>query len=157
MNWEAAGAIGELLGALAVLATLVYLAVQVRQSKELLEKNERVALSEVYRARLDILACRIELESRPEHIDAVEKYLGSGWESLNNREKRNLQSVALLDSAHQDFNLYQEELGLLDESDNEITKDRILQHHSHWEKLGIKIRPRVRRFYHSHKGESGDA
>ncbi len=32
MNWEAIGAIGEILGAIAVVATLAYLAVQVRQN-----------------------------------------------------------------------------------------------------------------------------
>ncbi|MEM7283339.1 MAG: hypothetical protein AAF438_17110 [Pseudomonadota bacterium] len=33
MNWEAAGAIGEIVGGVAVLVTLIYLAVQVRQAK----------------------------------------------------------------------------------------------------------------------------
>ena len=33
MNWEAIGAIGEVLGALAVVITLIYLAVQVRQAR----------------------------------------------------------------------------------------------------------------------------
>ena len=32
MNWEAAGAIGEILGAIAVLTTLIYLALQIKQS-----------------------------------------------------------------------------------------------------------------------------
>lgn len=32
MNWDAAGAIGEIVGALAVVITLVYLAIQVRQN-----------------------------------------------------------------------------------------------------------------------------
>jgi hypothetical protein len=32
MNWEAIGAVGETVGALAVLVTLVYLAVQIRQN-----------------------------------------------------------------------------------------------------------------------------
>ena len=32
MNWEAIGAIGEILGAIAVLVTLVYLALQIRQN-----------------------------------------------------------------------------------------------------------------------------
>ncbi len=32
MNWEAIGAVGEIVGALAVIATLVYLAVQIRQN-----------------------------------------------------------------------------------------------------------------------------
>ena len=34
MNWEAIGAIGEILGAIAVLVTLVYLAAQIRQNSE---------------------------------------------------------------------------------------------------------------------------
>ena len=32
-NWEAIGAIGEILGAIAVVATLAYLAVQIRESR----------------------------------------------------------------------------------------------------------------------------
>ena len=32
MNWEAIGAVGELIGGLAVIATLIYLAVQIRQN-----------------------------------------------------------------------------------------------------------------------------
>lgn len=32
MNWEAVGAVGEILGAVAVVITLVYLAMQVRQN-----------------------------------------------------------------------------------------------------------------------------
>ena len=37
MNWEAIGAIGEILGAIAVLATLVYLAVQIRQNSRFVQ------------------------------------------------------------------------------------------------------------------------
>ena len=36
MNWEAAGAIGELLGALAVVITLLYLATSVRQNTRIM-------------------------------------------------------------------------------------------------------------------------
>ncbi len=34
MNWEAIGAVGEILGAIAVLVTLLYLAAQIRQNSE---------------------------------------------------------------------------------------------------------------------------
>ena len=34
MNWEAIGAIGEILGAVAVLGTLYYLAAQIKKSNE---------------------------------------------------------------------------------------------------------------------------
>jgi len=46
MNWEAIGAVGDLVGGVAVIATLVYLAVRVKQSKALLERNEKIALSQ---------------------------------------------------------------------------------------------------------------
>jgi hypothetical protein len=35
LNWDALGAVAETLGAIAVLATLIYLAIQIRQTKEL--------------------------------------------------------------------------------------------------------------------------
>ncbi len=39
MNWDAIGAIGEIVGALAVLVTLIYLAVQIRHAKKQIELN----------------------------------------------------------------------------------------------------------------------
>ena len=44
MNWEAAGAIGEIIGAIAVVATLGYLASQIRQSR-------KATLAEIYQNR----------------------------------------------------------------------------------------------------------
>ena len=67
MNWEAIGAVGEVLGAVAVVLTLVYLAVQIRQNSQavknsaaqtlLTEANEslRVASSDPATARAVIL------------------------------------------------------------------------------------------------------
>jgi hypothetical protein len=58
MNWDAIGAIAELFGALAVLTTLIYLAVQVKHSRDLLEENRNPSMSQVYqdrsRNRIDI-------------------------------------------------------------------------------------------------------
>jgi hypothetical protein len=42
MNWDALGAIAELAGALAVVATLVYLALQMKQNSKLVEQNNRL-------------------------------------------------------------------------------------------------------------------
>lgn len=39
MNWEAAGAIGEIVGAVAVVATLVFLTIQLRQSTKATQNN----------------------------------------------------------------------------------------------------------------------
>jgi hypothetical protein len=39
MNWEAVGAIGELVGAIAVIITLLYLAVQIRQNSQAVKNS----------------------------------------------------------------------------------------------------------------------
>jgi hypothetical protein len=44
VNWEAIGAVGEILGAVAVLVTLAYLAVQVRQNTAQQKREELVSI-----------------------------------------------------------------------------------------------------------------
>ena len=44
LNWEAIGAVGELLGATAVFATLVYLATQIRQNTKMMKATIRQEL-----------------------------------------------------------------------------------------------------------------
>ncbi|MDH3379233.1 MAG: hypothetical protein OEQ39_20095 [Gammaproteobacteria bacterium] len=46
MNWEAIGAIGEVVGALAVIATLLYLAVQIRQNTKAIKGTTLTAITE---------------------------------------------------------------------------------------------------------------
>lgn len=41
MDWEAIGAIAEIIGAVAIVVTLIYLAIQVRQNSEILSANVR--------------------------------------------------------------------------------------------------------------------
>ncbi len=55
MNWDAIGAVGELLGATAVLVTLAYLAVQVRQNARSLEQQNKFAAAEMLQRRADAL------------------------------------------------------------------------------------------------------
>ncbi|MFT4862525.1 MAG: hypothetical protein ACI95C_001746 [Pseudohongiellaceae bacterium] len=45
MNWDAISAIGEILGAVAVLATLIYLATQIRQNTEQVRLNSIQAVN----------------------------------------------------------------------------------------------------------------
>lgn len=42
MNWEAIGAIGEIVGAIAVLITLIFLAIQLRQNSRTINENMKV-------------------------------------------------------------------------------------------------------------------
>jgi len=52
MNWDAIGAIAELLGAIGVIASLVYLATQIRQSREQLSQNTRAVRANTYQESL---------------------------------------------------------------------------------------------------------
>lgn len=60
MNWEAIGAIAEILGAVAVLVTLAYLAVQVRHVRE---QNQSNALDHIIEALNDFAGHIAESES----------------------------------------------------------------------------------------------
>jgi len=51
LNIQDLGAIGELIAAIATLVTLIYLAVQIRHSKLLLEEHKKLALSAAYQVR----------------------------------------------------------------------------------------------------------
>ncbi len=50
MNWEAIGAVGEILGALTVVVTLVYLAVQVRQNTAAVKASSHHAITDSFNA-----------------------------------------------------------------------------------------------------------
>jgi len=45
MNWDAIGAVGEILGALGVVASLAYLAIQIRKSDQTARANEKATRS----------------------------------------------------------------------------------------------------------------
>lgn len=61
MSWEALGAIGELVGATAVLITLVYLALQMRQNTRAVRIAARTTLQEAFSGVADLLASSPEI------------------------------------------------------------------------------------------------
>jgi hypothetical protein len=61
MNWDALGAIAELIGGVAVLITLVYLATQVRQSNQMQRQQISTEQTNRYHANAHILASNPEL------------------------------------------------------------------------------------------------
>jgi hypothetical protein len=72
MNWDAIGAIAELLGAIGVIASLIYLATQIRQSREQMGENTRAARASGYQSffqNMDEVAMRST--SSPEMAQSV--------------------------------------------------------------------------------------
>ena len=57
MNWEAIGAIAELLGAVGVIASLVYLATQIRHSREQMRENTRALQAGTYTEWIGKTSC----------------------------------------------------------------------------------------------------
>jgi hypothetical protein len=80
MNWEAIGSVSELIGAIAVVVTLIYLAVQVRQNTRAIRLDTGHAITEDFRSMFALMAEHKELAalvhkaaSDPDDITGVEK------------------------------------------------------------------------------------
>lgn len=106
MNWEAIGAVSELIGAAAVLASLLYLANQIRQSTEVARSVARQGIAETAIA---------EASSVVDHGDLAElMYRELSGGELEAHENYRLQlfafrSLRLYENAH-----YQHRAGMLD-------------------------------------------
>lgn len=76
MNWEAIGAVGEIMGAIAVVATLFYLASQIRQNTNALKADSRRAALEGGHTVLFSMVQHPELVAdiiKPEALDDEER------------------------------------------------------------------------------------
>jgi hypothetical protein len=65
------GALGEFVGAIAVVATLAYLAIQIRQNTHTMEESKRLALAQTYQMRADALQEMLVRASESEHIGPI--------------------------------------------------------------------------------------
>ncbi len=61
MNWEAIGAVGEILGALGVIATLIYLALQIRQNTRSIQANRLNEIGREFAERHMVVATSSEM------------------------------------------------------------------------------------------------
>ena len=157
MNWEAIGAVGEILGAIAVIGTLIYLAVQVRHSKELLERHEKFAASQVYQTRLGF---RIDVVSQlfdPTMAELIAKRRGGyepqppevmmgNFDNLSASEKIRLEYLNRLAIYTIDNALYQKELGLLDDEQADEVVENMKNQFPMWEHMKMEIPPRLYKY-----------
>ena len=87
MNWEALGAIAEFVGAIAVVVTLIYLAVQIRQNHRLIE-------SQTIHAQTQQEQHWLALQSQPEIVAALKKAYVTG-EELETEDRMYFESYFL--------------------------------------------------------------
>lgn len=75
MNWEAVGAVGEILGAFAVVATLIYLASQVKHAKEAAADINRIARATGVREFNLAMAANDDLRNSVNKVMGGDKYI----------------------------------------------------------------------------------
>lgn len=149
MNWEAIGAAAELLGAMAVLATLVYLALQVRHSRDLLEENKKIALSQVYAERSSqrLQDIRLAIDS-PNFISILAQDRQQNEHHVRRRMVHQLLEIQV------DTILYHHKLGLLDASTLASAEEQIRSSWELWNDAGCFIHPNVREWHSKHMSNS---
>lgn len=120
MSWDAWAAIGQLVGAIGVIASLVFVGIQVRQSV-------RAAKATAFQGLVStIIAVNMAHIENPEILEVIDR-AGKG-ETLSASEHRLyvslvLSAVRLAQSAH-----YQVQLGLLDKSKLESVVYNLVRH-----------------------------
>ena len=117
------GALGELLGSIAVLATLVYLSVQVRQNTRSMDESKKLALAQTYQMRSDALQMMLVHAADSEHIGPIiSKLTGAGYpedigalEHLSEVERQRFRLWQIAQETHWDNMFFQYQQGFIDE------------------------------------------
>ena len=95
MNWEAIGAVAELLGALGVIATLVYLSIQIRQNTRMMKSTALQSIADTAvgisttLATDPMLATSLIRAVNDEELEEDEKLRLWSWYGLNFRNFEN--------------------------------------------------------------------
>ena len=147
------GSIGEFVGSIAVLVTLAYLAIQIRHSRELLERNEKLSLGQAFQARID---SRRELERLViDMSEVIAKVEEGGFSELSASDKIRLRHLHSLWSDFWDNVVYQSSLGFSSAVDTSIDIDQIERVIRGWELTGVKPTARVEKWIAAKKQERG--
>jgi len=117
------GALGEFVGAVGVVVTLAYLAIQIRQNTHAMEESKRAALAQTYQMRADGLQQMLVQASESHHIGPIiTKLTLSGYpenvaslETLDAEERGRFRQWQIAQQTHWDNMYYQYQQGYLDE------------------------------------------
>lgn len=140
------GAIGELVGGTAVVATLIYLAVQVRQNTRSIENARLLALAQTYQMRSDALQAMLVQASDSSYIGPIIiKLIDHGYpenvaslDALTREEWGRFRQWHIAQLTHWDNMYFQYQQGFLDEEYYEdVLKPRVARLAPIWKALSI--------------------
>lgn len=117
------GALGEFLGSIVVLITLVYLSVQVRQNTRSMEESRKLALAQTYQMRSDALQMMLVHAADSDHIGPIiTKLTGDGYpedisalEHLSSEDRGRFRQWQIAQHTHWDNMFFQYQQGFIDE------------------------------------------
>lgn len=140
------GALGELLGAIGVIITLAYLAVQVKQNTRSMDEGKRLALAQTYQMRADALQGMLVQAATSEIIGPlIVKLTELGYpddvsaiDRLSSRERGVFRQWQIAQLTHWDNMFYQYQQGFLDAEyyEDEFRK-RVRRLAPVWQALGL--------------------
>ena len=138
------GALGEFVGSFAVVVTLVYLSVQLRQNTKSMDANHRLALAQTYQMRADALQSMVTYAADSEHIGPIiVKLTQSGYpedigalDSLTDEERGRFRLWQIGQQTHWDNMFFQHQQGFLDdEYFEDAFKERVARLAPTWRAL----------------------
>ena len=89
MNWDALGAVAESLGALGVIATLIYLAIQVKHSKKATEANTRQIRGQAFvQLHVSTQQSLTWLREHDQEFQVIGRSTAGKWSELSASEHR---------------------------------------------------------------------
>ena len=139
------GAIGEFLGAIGVIATLIYLAMQIRQNTRSMEENRRLALAQTYQMRADALQEMVVSAANSEVGAIIVKLAEQGYpesisalDGLTSVELGRFRLWQIAQQTHWDNMHFQYHQGFLDEEYyEEAFKERVVRLAPTWRALNL--------------------
>jgi hypothetical protein len=139
------GALGEFLGAIGVIVTLIYLAVQIRQNTRAMEEGRKLALAQTYQMRSDALQDMMVTAANSEIGGIIVKLTSNGYpehldslEALTSVERGRFRQWQIAQQTHWDNMHFQYQQGFLDpEYFRDAFEERVVRLAPVWRALGI--------------------
>ena len=140
------GAIGEVVGAVSVVVTLIYLAKQIRLNTHAMDEGRKLALAQTYQLRSDALQAMLVQAADSEHVGPIIiKLTGLGYpedvkalDALTDDERGRFRMWQIAQQTHWDNMHYQFQHGYLDrEYYDDAFKDRVVRLAPTWKALGL--------------------
>ncbi len=139
------GAIGEFVGAIGVIATLIYLALQIRHNTRSMEENRRLALAQTYQMRADALQNMLVTAASSDIGAIIVKLTAAGYpeniealDGLSSEECGRFRQWQIAQQTHWDNMHFQYQQGFLDkEYFDDAFEDRVTRLAPTWRALNL--------------------